>query len=69
MIYEHTSYKICYIILFFVAVHMPVAVPLILQRGVGVVAAAVMKTGSDMSYSMTSLLSHHARALLWLLPH
>lgn len=38
-----------------------------LQQSVGGLAAALMKTGSDMSYSMTSLLSHHAQAFFQLL--
>lgn len=32
-------------------------------------AAAVMKTESDMSYSMACLLSHHAQESLRFLPH
>lgn len=34
-----------------------------LQLSVGVLATALMKTGSDMSYSMTSLPLHHAQAI------
>lgn len=40
-----------------------------MQENVGASAAAVMKTGSDKSYSMISLLSHHAQASLQFLPH
>lgn len=41
----------------------------VMQQSVGVLAAAVMKTGSDTSYSMTSLPSHHARGSHRFLPH
>lgn len=34
-----------------------------LQQSVGVLATALMKTGSDMSYSMTSLPLHHVQAI------
>lgn len=34
-----------------------------LQQSVGVSATALMKTGSDMSYSMTSLPLHHVQAI------
>lgn len=41
----------------------------VLQQSVGVSAAAVTKTGNDKSYSMTSLMSHHARTSLQCRPH
>lgn len=41
----------------------------IFQQSVGVLATALMKTGSDISSSTTSLLSHHAQTFLQFLPH